>query len=575
MPKIDPITFAVVRNKLISIANGMLETAFRCGVTTFMYEIRDCSFGLLDAEAGIIAQSNGIPLFAGSLGPATKNCIDYIGKENIDPGDVIISTAPDITGNHTSDAILFTPIFFRDKIFSYATTKAHWIDLGAKSTYPADAVNIYEEGLHIPPVKLYKRGNLQSEIWGIIKWNSRAPEQVWGDMQAQIAGCRFAEKQVTELLYKYGIETVDEIIKEMYDYSERITRLAIEKIPDGTWTAEDYIDSNGIDLDKPILTKVMVTIKGSDITIDLSGSDPEQRGPMNGLWVTTLSAARAAVKALTSPELPADEGSNRPIKVIAPKGCVYNAGPTAPSFLCGDVASTILELVNKSLYRVLPERTPACSGGSVIGEGFFGTDLKTGRYWGTIIPAIIGQGADFYSDGENYLMHHSCAGGQNIPTEILESTFLLFVEKVELIQDSGGAGKQRGGLGSLLQIRPLTPATFYSFIEKSKTPHWGINSGKEGLRNYALIKSKDKGEFEVLKTSGVQLTEGDRVIVVAGGGGGYGNPLERDIEEVRWDVINGYVSVEHARQDYGVVIDPHTFEIDTIATQRLRDNLLI
>ena len=370
MSKVDPITFAVVRNRLISIANGMLETAFRCGVTTFMYEIRDCSFGLLDADAGIIAQSNGIPLFAGSLGPATKNCIDYIGKENLDPGDVIISTAPDITGNHTSDAILFTPIFFRDKIFGYAATKAHWIDLGAKSTYPADAVNIYEEGLRIPPVKLYKRGNLQSEIWEIINWNSRAPNQVWGDMQAQIAGCRFAEKQVTELLDKYGVETVDAIIKEMYDYSERITRLAIEKIPDGTWTAEDYIDSNGIDLDKPILTKVTVMIKGSDITIDLSESDPEQRGPMNGLWVTTLSAARAAVKALTSPELPADEGSNRPIKVIAPKGCVYNAGPTAPSFLCGDVASTILELVNKALYRILPERIPACSGGSVIGDGF-------------------------------------------------------------------------------------------------------------------------------------------------------------------------------------------------------------
>jgi N-methylhydantoinase B len=574
MPKVDPITFAVVRNKLISIANGMLETAFRCGVTTFIYEIRDCSFGLLDAEAGIVAQSNGMLLFLGTLGPATKNCTDYIGKENLEPGDIIISTAPDITGNHTSDAILFAPIFFRDNIFGYAATKAHWIDLGAKSTYPADAVNIYEEGLRIPPVKLYKKGNLQTEIWDIIKWNSRAPDQVWGDMQAQIAGCHFAEKQVAELLHKYGIETVDAIIKEMYDYSERITRLAIEKIPDGTWTAEDYMDSNGIDLDKLILTKVTVTIKGSDITIDLSGSAPEQRGPMNGLWVTTLSAARAAVKALTSPELPADEGFNRPVKVIAPKGSVYNAGPTAPSFLCGNVAQTILELVNKALYRVLPERAPACSGGDVIGDGFFGTDPKTGRYWGTITPSIIGQGADFFSDGEDYLMHHSCGGSQNVPTEILESTFPLFVEKVEFIQDSGGAGKQRGGLGSLLQIRPLTPATFYSFIEKGKTPHWGIDGGKEGLRNYALIKSKDKGEFEVLKTSGVPLTEGDRVIVTAGGGGGYGDSLERDPEAVRWDVINGYVSVERASQDYGVVIDPHTFDIDAKATKRLRGGRL-
>jgi N-methylhydantoinase B len=537
-----------------------------------MYEIMDCSFAILDADASVIAQSpRGILLFLGSLGPAVKNCLDIIGKENMEPGDVVVSTVPDITGNHTSDAVLFTPIFFENKIFGYGATKAHWIDLGAKNTYPVDATNIYEEGLRIPPTRIYKKGNLQSEVWEIITWNSRAPEQVWGDMQAQIAGCHFAEKQVTELLHKYGIETVEAIIQEMYDYSERITRLAIEKIPDGTWTAEDFIDSNGIDLDKPILTKVTVTIKGSDITIDLSGSDPEQRGPMNGLWVTTLSAARSAVKALTNPKLPANEGFNRPLKVIAPRGCVYNARPGVPSFLCGNVAQTILELVNRALYRVLPERIPACSGGDVIGEGFFGIDPKTGNYWGTITPSIIGQGADFASDGDSYVMFHAAGASQNVPSEILESTFPLFVENVELIQDSGGAGEHRGGLGSRLQLRLLAPATFYSFIEKSKSPHWGFDGGKPGLKNYAFIKSKERGEFEILKTSGVQLAEGDRVIVTAGGGGGYGNPFERDIEIVRQDVINGYVSVEQAKQDYGVVINPQTFDVDVMATQRLRD----
>ena len=570
MSGVDPITFAVVRNKLISIANGMLETAFGCGVTTFMYEIRDCSFGILDAECGIVAQSDGIPLFAGSLGPATKNCVDVIGKENLEPGDIVISTAPDVTGNHTSDAILFAPIFYQGRLFGYAATKAHWIDLGAKSTYPADATNIYEEGLRIPPVKYYRKGKLQSAIWEIIKWNSRAPDQVWGDQQAQIAGCHFAERQVTELLDKYGVETIEACIGEMYDHSERITRLAIEAMLDGTWSAEDYIDDNGIDLDKLVPIKVTVTIEGSDITIDLSGSAPEQRGPMNGLWVTTLSAARMAVKALTTPELPANEGSNRPVKVIAPKGSVYNAGPTVPSFLCADVASAMLELINKALSRVLPEKVPACSGGHPGGSGCFGVDPKTGRYWGTIIPAIIGQGADFFADGENYLMYHACGGGQNIPTEILESTFPLFVEKNELVQDSGGAGKHRGGLASRIQIRLLAPATYYGYIEKAKTPHWGIDGGKEGLRNYALIKSKDRGEFKVLKTSGVPLAEGDRVIITAGCGGGYGDPLERDPEAVHWDVINGYVSVEHARQDYGVVIDPQTLEVDLKATKRLR-----
>jgi N-methylhydantoinase B len=574
MHEVDPITFAVVRNKLISIANGMQETGFRTGVTTFMYEIMDCSFAILNADAGVIAQSSqGILLFLGSLGPSVSKCLDIIGRENIKPGDILVSTVPDITGSHTSDAVLFSPIFFKDKLFGFAATKAHWIDLGAKDTYPVDATNIFEEGLRLPPTKIYREGDLQSDIWEIIKWNSRAPELVWGDMQAQIAGCHFAEKQIIELLSKYGIEIVENIIDEMYDYSERITRLAIEKIPDGTWTAEDYMDSNGIVLDKPVKIKVTIKVEGSNITIDLTGSDPEQTGPMNGLWITTLSAARSAVKALTNPLLPANEGFNRPVNVIAPQGCVFNSHPGVPSFLSGNVAQTILELINRAMYKVLPNRIPACSGGDVIGNGFFGKDPKSGKYWGTITPSIIGQGADIHSDGDSYVMFHAAGASQNIPTEIIESTFPLFVEGVHLIPDSGGAGKQRGGLGSNLKIRLLAPSTFYSFIEKGKSPHWGFDGGKAGLRNYATIESKDRGGFEVLKTSGIHLEKGNRVTITAGGGGGYGNPLERDIEKVRMDVVNGYVSVHCAKQEYGVVIDPKTSEVDIQATQKLRDNI--
>ena len=577
MSKIDPITFAVVRNKLISIANGMIETAAHCGVSSFLSTIMDCSFAILDADAGIIAQSEkGILLFLSSSSPSTKSCIDFIGKENIEPGDVIISTVPEFTGNHTSDAVLFTPIFFNNKLFGYATTKAHWQDVGAKNTYPTDASNIYEEGLRIPPVKLYRRGELQSEILDIIRWNSRASEQVWGDIQAQIAGCHFGENQVTELLNKYGVETIGACISEMYDHSERITRLAIEKIPDGTWTAEDFIDSNGVDLDKPIKTKVTVTIKGSDITIDFTGSGPEQRGPMNGLWVTTLSASRMAIKALTSPELPANEGSTRPVTVIAPKGCVYNAGPTAPCFLCGNVASTILELINKAMHKVLPERIPACSGGDVCGMGYFGINPDTGRHWATLSSAAIGNGADYYSDGDNCTSHHSIAGaggGRGGSIELTESTFPLMVEQYELIQDSGGAGKHRGGLGSSLQIKLLSPATLFAFVEKGKSPHWGVDGGKEGLRNYSIIKPENEEEYEILKTSGKPLEKGCRVTAVAGGGGGYGNPRERNIEDVRQDVINGYVSIEQARQDYGVVIDPKSLEVDNKATEELRNGI--
>jgi N-methylhydantoinase B len=572
--KVDPITFAVVRNRLISIANGMLETASHCGVSSFLSTIMDCSFAILDADAGVIAQSEkGILLFLSSSGPATKSCIDYIGKENIEPGDVIVSTVPQLTGNHTSDAVLFTPVFFNNKLFGYATSKAHWQDVGAKNTYPTDALNIYEEGLRLPPLKLYKKGKLQEEILDIVKWNSRAPEQVWGDIQAQIAGCHYGEKQVLELLGKYGAPTVDACIREMYDHNERITRLAIEKISDGTWTAEDFLDSNGIDLDKTIKIKVTVTIKGSDITIDFTGSDPEQTGPMNGLWVTTLSAARMAVKALTNPELPANEGSNRPVTVIAPKGCIYNAGPNAPCFLTGNVASSILELINKALYKVIPERVPASSGGDVCGMGFFGFDMATGKHWATLSSASIGNGADYRSDGDNCTVHQSIAGSggsAGSSLELTEASFPMLIESYELVPDSGGAGKFRGGLGSRMKMRLLSPATVFAFIEKAKAPHWGIDGGKEGLRNYSTIEAEGQPSYEILKTSGMQLAAGTVVSATAGGGGGYGKPVDRPLDKVQMDVINGYISVESARRDYGVVIDPVTFTVDKEATQKLR-----
>lgn len=569
MKKVDPITLAVVRNNLISIANGMQETAFRCAVTTFMYEIMDCCFGLLDEDCGVVAQSHGILLFLGSLGPATKKSVEIIGKENLKPGDVIISTSPDITGAHPSDALVFTPIFYKGKIVGYATTKSHWQDLGAKDTFPTNSTEAFGEGLRIPPVRLYKKGVLQQEIWDIIKLNSRAPRMVWGDLQAQIAGCRSAEKGIGELMDRYGVRTVKACIAEMYRYSRTMIEEAIEQIPDGVYVGEDYLDDNGVDPDNPLLVRAAITVKGRGITVDFTGSAPEQKGPMNGILVSTVAASRAAIKALTTPELPANEGFYGAIQVIAPEGSVVNSGPSAPKFLYAWVAQIILDVVNKALHEVLPGKVPSLSGGDVVGQGFVGVDPTTGRYWGTLTPCVIGQGGDAFADGANYLYPLAAGACKNTPTEILESGYPLIVDSVELIPDSGGPGKHRGGLGSKTTFRLPEPATFFSFIEKGKTPHWGVFGGKEGLRNFALIQSKEKGEFEVLKHPGVPLQTGDRVMVTAGGGGGWGDPLDRDPETVRMDIVRGYVSKERAGSDYGVVFSTD-MTVDVRATEELR-----
>ena len=570
MKPVDPITLAVVRNNLLSVANGMQETAFRCAVTTFMYEIMDCAFGLMDAQGGVIAQSHGILLFLGSLGPATRNSIAHIGVENMEPGDVILATDPRVTGAHASDALIFSPVFYKGKIFAYAVTKSHWQDLGAKDAFPTDSRSPYEEGLRIPPVRLYKAGELQKEVWEIIQLNSRAPEMVWGDMQAQIAGCHSAEKGVVELLDKYGEETVQACIREMYDYSERMIRDAISQMPDGVYEAEDHLDDNGLEEAIPVKVKAAIHVKGDEIVVDFTGSDPEQRGPMNGLLISTEAATRAAVKALTIPKLPANEGFYRAISVVAPEHSVVNAGAGVPTFLYAWVAQIILDVVCKALYRILPEQVPALSGGDVVGAGFVGADPATGRYWGTLTPCIVGQGGDFISDGDSYLNPLSAGACKNTPTEILESAYPLTVESVELIPDSGGAGRHRGGMGSRTSFRVKSPATFFSFIERGRTPHWGLFGGKDGLRNFATVFTRKKGPQEVIKTPGVDLEPDDRVEVTAGGGGGYGNPYERDPELVRRDVVGGYVTIDKARRDYGVVLDAATLTVDAEATEALR-----
>ena len=341
-------------------------------------------------------------------------------------------------------------------------------------------------------------------------------------------------------------------------------------MPHGTWSAEDYLDSNGVELDKPVLTRVMITIKGSDVTVDFTGSAPEQSGPVNGLYIGTLSSARGAVRALTAPESPANEGSLRPIKIIVPEHSVYNAGPQSASFMYFQLNIQIVELLNKALYKVLPDKIPACSGGDCCGVGYYGKDPVTGKYWTHLTPVVVGQGASRFADGDAFVAPLDVSCAKNAPAEVLESSYPLSIEKVKLLTDSGGAGKQRGGLASALHVKLPVDATFFSFIEKGKSPHWGIDGGKDGLRNYALVHSKAKGDFEVLKTTGISLDAGDSVMAVAGGGGGYGNPVEREPEAVREDVIDGYVSIEGARNDYGVEIDPNTFDINIKATRRLR-----
>jgi N-methylhydantoinase B len=569
--RVDPITLAVVHNALTTAAREMRDTIQRTSFAPVIYEDRDFACGLLDADGSTLAEAPGLTAFMGTLSPCWKKCLVTLGKDAVEPGDVVAVALPDFTGSHPADLALFMPIFYDDRLFGFAASKAHLIDVGAKDPYPVDSTDAFQEGLRLPPVKLYRRGVLNEEIGAIIQANSRAPEVIWGDIHAQIACFRVGERACQRLVGKYGFEVVTACVAEIYDHAERMARDAIRRMPAGTWSADDHLDDNGVERGKPVPVHVAVTIDpaAAEITFDYTGSAPQQVGPTNAPLIGTISISRMMGKILTAPDSPANEGSFRPIKVIAPPGTVFNAGPTAPTNLYGWPEMNAVEAIIKALGHVFPDKLPAGSGGDLCGVLRYGFDER-GKMWYEANIEGVGQGASAWADGESAMVHISEACSRNLPVEIEETKDPVIVERYELIADSGGAGTFRGGLGVRRDYRLHGPARVISVLERCTSPHWGIAGGKDGDRNYGVMESTVDGTYEFMKLPDRAVAPGDLISIRTGGGGGFGSPLERDPAAVLRDVLDGYVSIEAARRDYAVVIDPATMAVDPAATARAR-----
>lgn len=569
---VDPITLAVVHNALTTAAREMRDTIQRTSFAPVIYEDRDFACGLLDADGATLAEAPGLTAFMGTLSPCWRRCLKTIDRDDLAPGDVVIVALPDYTGSHPADMALFSPIFYEDRIFGFTASKAHLIDVGAKDPYPTDSTDAFQEGLRLPPVKLYRRGIPNEEIGGIIRVNSRAPEVIWGDIHAQIASFRVGERACRRLLDKYGFDTVTACIAEMYDHAERMARAAIRTMPAGTWSAEDHLDDNGVERGKPVPVKVSVTIDpvAEEITFDYTGSAPQQVGPTNAPLVGTISISRMMGKILTTPETAANEGSFRPIKVIAPEGTIFNAASTAPTNLYGWPEMNAVEAIIHALAGDFPDKLPAGSGGDLCGVLRYGFYPDTGKMWYEANIDGVGQGASGWADGESAMVHISEACSRNLPVEIEETKDPVIVERYELIPDSGGAGTFRGGLGVRRDYRLHAPARIISVLERCTSPHWGVAGGKDGAKNYGILESSLHGTVEITKTPDMPMAAGDLISIRTGGGGGYGDPFARDPATVLRDVIDGYVTIQAAAADYGVAIDAATLTVDEAATARLR-----
>ena len=566
---IDAITTEIIRHGLLSACEEMARNLCRTSYNTVVYETHDYGVGLHDVNGDIAADAPGIAVFTRGNDYGIKRSIEFLGTDAMKPGDVFINNYPYWSSAHTLDTLVFAPIHVDGQLVGFASCRCHVLDLKQKDPgYVLDSTDMYQEGIFFPVVKLYREGEINEDIFNIVRFNSRLPSHTIGDLQAQVSAVVTGVRRTREIAEKFGAETLTAAMDAINVHGERLALAALRRMPKGTWSAEDYMDHDGVDLDRPIKMAVTITITDDEMIVDWTESDEGVRGPINLPRGLTEAFNCLIFKALTTPEWPVTAGNFRPLRVITKEGSVMHAVPPMPTFtLWGGLLGG--EVMLKALAQGMPDRVPACSGGDVCSVMALGVDPRTGGPWLEGMNDAVGFGAHAGGDGEDGIMHLSEPGCRNNPVEVLEIKGPLMIDRYGYRPDTGGPGKHRGGVGISRVYRFLAPSTAISIVYKTLSPPWGINGGKEADPNHIVI---DPGtENEERKGSSYNFLEAGQVLANnTGGGGGWGNPFERDPAKVAKDVRNGFVSAEAAERDYGVAVDPATFTVDTARTATLR-----
>jgi N-methylhydantoinase B len=572
---VDPFTAEVIRSSVVAITDEMKTNLMRTAYNMIIYEAEDFTVGLFDGDGNTISIGLGLPMFIRGLSDSIKAKLAFWGKENIEPGDILLTNDPQVMGSHLNHMIFTLPVFYNGELVTFASSMGHWQDVGGVL---GDVTrDIYSEGLQMPFVKIFKAGQQDLELTAIIRANCRLPELAMGDFRAQIAAIRTGERRLTQLLERYGADTFKESVRLIFDQSERLARAAVRRIPDGVYEAESFMDDDGVNIGKHIPIKVRVEVRGDEMTVDLSGVSPQVAGPYNSGATAGRSASEVAFKFLTTPLLlPINEGSFRPLKVVLPPGRVVSATKPAPVRTWMTVPMTVADTIFKALAPACPDNVMAGQHADLAAPRTFGLDPKTGRAFH--FPSILsggGWGALHDRDGQNATFCINDGDTHNTPVEAAEGKGPIFIAYRRLRQDSGGPGKHRGGLGVAQEVQLLSPGSVQSAMERTICPPWGLHGGKDAQPNRFSVVRKD-GSIERLPTGKtsehVSLDAGDGFLVEVGGGGGFWDPFARDLERVLADVRSGYVSLEAARRDYRVVIHQQgrRFELDIEATTELR-----
>lgn len=573
MAKVDPFTRENIAQGLIAAAEEMFLTWGRTSQSTIIYEVLDYAAGITDASGNLIGQANGVTMFLGAITYSVKAVLEKFHLDQIKPGDIFLTNDPFTgSGTHLCDVSAISPIFYDGELVSFASNKGHWNEIGGKSlgSWSTNATEIYQEGLQFPTIKIYEQGKLNEALRDMIEVNCRTPEMTLGDLYAQTASLRIAEKRVIELFEKYGKEVVFESIETTLENGKKLALKELASLPKGTFEAEDYIDTKANDI-PDVYVKVKVTITNENFIIDYTGSADQVPAPINCSIYGAYSAGRIIYQSLINPHAEANEGFYAPLKVIVPEGTVFSAVRPAPVGCDWEAFSFATDLVAKALAPVMPTKVAAGHFLSIIGTILGGIDDRSKQPFVLCEPQAGGWGAGYNKDGENGLVAIDDGETFIIPVEVAEYRYPILVEQYSFNMQSG-AGEFVGGHGLIRDYRLMnSSAELTTIASKQNYAPWGFAGGKDGSCNAVEIHRDGSSEPERGGTfSNVLLHKGDLVRLISGGGGGYGDPFNRPPAKVLQDVKDGFMTVQNAKTDYGVIIDPATMIVDMKDTEELR-----
>jgi N-methylhydantoinase B/oxoprolinase/acetone carboxylase alpha subunit len=534
----------------------------RTSYSPIFNEALDFSCVIFTPKGEMIGQAEFCPTMIGSAQYAVKWTIEELGLDSFAPGDVVIHNDPYRGQCHMPEHMVLKPVFFEKKLAFFVANIAHVGEIGgmAPGSFAADATEVYQEGLRLPPIKIMSRGEYVKDVWKIILSNHRTPKSSWGDLHAMIGSLGIGEDRLTKLLERYGAKYLEAASKQLLDYSERWMRAEIREIPDGVYEAADCMEDDGI-TDKPVWMRLRLTVADDEIIADWTATDPQARGPINATFVVTAAATFSAILHVTNRDIPRNSGCFRPVRILTKPGTLVNVRHPGPSV--GGNTEThphIQNVVVAALSQAIPTRTAAAEGATACNFLFGGIHPETGEYYTNYHFEGCGWGGSATHDGNSVMcpVNGNC---RNTPVEVFETKYPFLTMEYAMRTDSGGVGKSRGGLGSARRLRVTAPEiTVSALLDRTKTHAWGLFGAQGGASARLLVKKKGENEFTTFdkafgtasatKFTRVVLHEGDEVLIESPGGGGYDPAEQRSLEDIESDIKQGYISLEAARKLY-------------------------